>query len=136
MVSIQRIKGLGSSATPRWRTRIHRRSGSHLGQVVFDVTEHHLLIGLLTPLHSAGRIGIGRIAGAVVVASDALEDTAGRQVDVLGQAVEQLPVEIITRNIQKGLRRAPRQFEFIPVSLPADMHVRHEGHQSRGLRHR
>src|ERR1051325_6390350 len=46
-------------------------------RVVLDVADHHLVEGLLAPSHGRGRIGIGGIAGAVVVDGGDLSRAAG-----------------------------------------------------------
>lgn len=97
-----------------------------------EEADEHFLPGLQAELDGAGGVRIGRVGGGVVEGAGDVEHGAARDLDGLGEAVGELPVEIVAGDVEEGLTVAVGEQQFVLHPFPADVHVGAEGVQGGG----
>ena len=96
-------------------------SGGGDGDV--EETDHHLVVGLISPAHGDAGIGIVGIIFGIVVPGDGLEYGAGFEGTRLSESVTELPVEVVI-HAEKRLGRTIGFDDVVFETFAAEMHVR------------
>ena len=87
-----------------------------------EKSHHHFVVGLITPLDRAFRIGVVRIATGVVVPGDSLQVATRREQSRLCKLVAHLPVKVVVHP-QQGLLGSVGMNQVVFESFPSQVHV-------------
>lgn len=93
---------------------------------MFDVADHHFVVGLLAPADGFSRVRVGGVVRAVVEDGGDGDGAAAGNESGLGVLVVELPVEVVARDIEEGFGFSVRGGEFVFEAFSADVHVGHE----------
>src|ERR1700735_1198588 len=93
-----------------------------------EKSDHHFVVGLIAPADGDAGIGIVGIIFGIVVPGDGLENSAGGQRQRLGEAITELPVEIVI-DAQQRLGGFVGAQNIVLKAFSTQVHVREETEQ-------
>ena len=104
-------------------------AGWHVREKIFDVPKQHFIKSLWAPADGLGGIWVGRVLVAVIKPGSKANSVASVQGLRLGIAVEQLPVEVVAGDVEKGLGLSLLVNHVIAAGGTTQMQVRQEAEQ-------
>ena len=118
-----------------------RRVGGGLAGIggdsdVFQITDHHFLLGLVTPADGFGGVGIVGILRTVVEPGGRFNAAAGPDDHGFSGAVLELPVEVVGGDVEQFAALAVGVHEVVAEGFATHVHVGHEGEDLRIEWHR